>query len=413
MPILIPCSELKPGMQLSRPLLEREALLLAANRELTIQDIKALRRRCPRTHVHVIDPILDELLEFEDDGREREVADRVRYQIADAMTEVQQRFADRATLKDVDIAKTRRTVDEVVDYLERHPTSAALLTSALNADDYLAHHIGNVFYLCTLLATAVRDYVLQERRRQTLLKNLSPATLLNLTPLGLGAMFIDVGVLPLRHLFARERVLTPEERDLVRRHPQRGVEMLPENFPTFARVVVRTHHENCDGSGYPNRVARDDLHVFTRIIRIADAYDAATSTHVFRRAKSPARVLWEMTVGPYRHFYDPVLMRVFARLIQPFPIGTKLRLADGRYAVVVKYNRQEPLRPHLVIAFDRDAQRLSQSQLEGPFVVGERPGVHVSFWGKENIADLYADEAANVDPVRAREFKTLFEAAYP
>ena len=78
-----------------------------------------------------------------------------------------------------------------------------------------------------------------------------------------------------------------------------------------------------DGSGYPDGLGGDQLHVFTRIVRIADAFDAATSTSVYKEAKSPVRVLWEISTGPYARFYDPALVRTLTKLVQPFPIGAR------------------------------------------------------------------------------------------
>ena len=70
-------------------------------------------------------------------------------------------------------------------------------------------------------------------------------------------------------------------------------------MPSAAKMVVRWHHENFDGSGYPDRKPGSSLHVFVRIARICDAFDAATSEKFYKQAKSPVRALWEMTFGPY------------------------------------------------------------------------------------------------------------------
>ena len=120
-----------------------------------------------------------------------------------------------------------------------------------------------------------------------------------------------------------------------------------------------------------------------------------------------------MTVGPYHRYYDPVLMKVFSRLIQPFPIGAKLRLTDGRYAVVVKYNRKSAFQPYVLIAFDRDDNRLLDSKIDGPFGLHERANVHLAFWGEEDLSYIYQSDLDHPAPVRAGEFSSLFDASYP
>jgi len=220
-------------------------------------------------------------------------------------------------------------------------------------------------------------------------------------------------MLPLRELYGADGSLTPLDRKRVCEHPLSGAAMLPDSASVLVRAVIKTHHENCDGSGYPRGISGKRLHVFARILRIADAYDAATSRHVYKQAKSPARVLWEMTVGPYSRFYDPVLISVFARLVQPFPIGTKLRLTDGRYAVVVRYNRNNPYAPHVVIAFGRDNKPLPADQLVGPFGLSERPDLRIVSHGDEDMAYIYRGNFGQSPPLDPGKFSSLYEAMYP
>ncbi|MBK9121042.1 MAG: HD domain-containing protein [Phycisphaerales bacterium] len=412
MPLLIPTSELQAGMRLLEPVRLAGLTLLAAGKVLTATDIAELERRYPDLAVQIADPLLDQLAEFEDDGRDRAVAEHVRHQITGAMREVQHRFSERASLKSVDFPRLQRVVAEMLEYLQVNSGSVALLSRVLGRENYLAHHTGNVFYLAMMLGAAMRDYVFTERQRQAAMKGADPRTFLDLTPLGLGAMFIDVGMLPVQEILTRPRPLTQEERALVREHPIVGAQLLPDNFSAVARSIVKTHHENFDGTGYPQALPGDRLQIFTRIVRIADAFSAATSSNQYREAKSAPRALWEMTVGPYARFYDPALLKVFGTLLQPFPIGARLRLTDGRSAVVVKYNRTNPFFPHVLIAFDRDGVHLPEAQITGPIALDACSGVRVASWGDEDLSYLYSDGSEHIVP-RPAEFRTAFEACYP
>jgi hypothetical protein len=261
-----------------------------------------------------------------------------------------------------------------------------------------------------LLGSKALNYVVVERKRQTSARDLQSSFVKDLTPLGLGVMAMDLGLLPLQELFKEDKPLTEADRQAIREHPLVGADMLPGSFPAVARMVVATHHENFDGSGYPRKLEGHKLHVFTRIVRIADAYDAATSQRVYKDAQSPARALWEMLAGPHKPFYDPKLMAAFAGLIQPFPVGSRLRLEDGRYAAVVKYNRTNPFKPTVVIAFDTHNKPIPREDLEDPVDLSSHPDLRIKSYRGEDLSFIY-DSGSGEEPALCEEFTTLFEAA--
>lgn len=411
MPLLVNCLELQPGMRLADAFMLRGRMMLPGGKVLTGEDVEILHRKYPEASFRVGDPVLDSLVQFEDDSRERTVATTARQKIVSCMSEVQERFASHADLGGLDYGRVKAAALDVIEYLRQHPVSAALLDQSLDQSNPLAEHSGNVFYLCMVLGSAVRDYVVRERVRQTSASNLSPAVSMDLLPLGLGAMLMDVGMYPVQHVFAENYALTDADRAAILEHPASGAELLPDTLPTGVKMVVRAHHENFDGTGYPKAQPGATLHVFPRIARVCDAYAAATSKRAYRGAKSPARAIWEMTAGPWRKCYDPTLAKVFAGLIQPFPVGAKLRLADGRYAVVVRYNRRSPLKPVVVVAFDEDGTRLPELQMVGPVPVGEDNDLRLASFGGEDLAYIYEDAPEPLQPPRT--FATLIEAGYP
>ncbi len=413
MPLLVPCEDLQPGMRLAEAFFHRDRMMLAGDTVLTVEDIRGLRARFLKHSFRVVDPLLDAVIEFEDDAHEREVARTSQRRISECMAEVNARFSQRASLCDVNITSIQEAALEVIRYLEANPVSAALVENFMGGEGYLSEHAGNVFYLSMLLGIANPEYVARERQRQSTARELDAKVLSNLVPLGLGAMLLDLGMLPLQHLFTEDAPLTPELWRELGEHPIAGADVLPEEFPSVARTVVRTHHENVDGTGYPAALAGDRLHVFTRVVRIADAYDAATARRVFKEAKSPVRVLWEMSVGPYRRCYDERLMATFARLMQPFPIGSKIRLRNGQYAVVVKYNRSNPVAPLAVVAFDEHNRRLPNDRLKPPLRLGSSPGFQAESFGGEELSFIYDEPVEPLARTRVGVWPSLFEAAYP
>lgn len=413
MPLYLRTDELQEGMRLGDALISNGMIMLPAGKVLNESDISAVRRRFPNTSLTVGDPLLDEVVDFEDDKHERTVAKEAQKKIVKSMEHVQERFNKRTDAAKINFKAMADSVNEVMEYIRDNPVSSALISRSLDSDSYLSEHTGNVFYLSLVLGNAVRDYVANERMRQTAAKTLSPDLAMDLKSLGLGAMFMDLGMYPIRTIFNKQGELTSDEKQMLFEHPNAGADMLPDSISATARMIVRTHHENYDGNGYPRGIPAEKLHVFTRIVRICDSYDAATADHVFKKAKTPAKVLWEMSLGSCRRFYDPSLMRVFRGLIQPFPIGSKIMLNDETFAVVVKYNRKDAFDPYVMVAFDNHNKRIPVERLGTPFTLSSKPGLRFVRFGDEPLGYLYSIKDEQSGALDRHNPQSVFEASFP
>lgn len=418
MPILVPVNELQPGMRLAEAFVQRNRVMLPGGKKLNPADVDILQRKYAGIHVKIGHPLLDSMADFEDDAYERDIARQAQSRIAHAITDVEKRLSSHTEMAPKDFDVMQQSARGVMRFLAENPVSAALICKTIDSGSYLADHTASVMFLTMSLGNAVKTYIATERQRQTNAKELHPSVAFDLTPLGLGAMFMDVGMYKLAEAFKQGRnELSTEERKLIREHPNAGAEMLPESFPPASRMIVRTHHENYDGTGYPNMLPREKQHVFTRIVRICDSYDAATSTALHHDAKTPARAIWEMTVGPYRKYYDPVLMKVFAGLIQPFPIGAKLTLASGCECVVVRYNRRNPFRPTVIIVSDEDGKELPKHKIRRQIKLEHHPDLTLGWFGDEDLSyvseiDVFPEPQDDAEDVGDR-FGSLFAAAFP
>jgi putative nucleotidyltransferase with HDIG domain len=118
--------------------------------------------------------------------------------------------------------------------------------------------------------------------------------------------------------------LSAKEYSIVKEHPARGDRILQHlRFLDGARKIVRSHHEQFDGKGYPDGLAGTDIPLGARILSIADAYDAMTSTRSYRQALGPLEALAEIEVGSGKQF-DPELVKLFLEItrksISPSPM---------------------------------------------------------------------------------------------
>ena len=102
------------------------------------------------------------------------------------------------------------------------------------------------------------------------------------------ALLHDIGKLAIPDsLLYKPGPLTPDEYDRVKQHAVIGADLLAEvAFPGPLSSLVRHHHENWDGSGYPDGRTSADIPVGARVLSIADCYDALTSHRPYRRALS-------------------------------------------------------------------------------------------------------------------------------
>ena len=123
--------------------------------------------------------------------------------------------------------------------------------------------------------------------------------------------------------------LTPAERRVMERHPEYGNSILAGSgldMLELAATIALTHHERWDGTGYPYRLAGEDIPIEGRIAAIADVFDALTSDRVYRPAMSTERALQILEDGRGTHF-EPRLLDCFIAELDRVE-GVRLGSAD-------------------------------------------------------------------------------------
>ena len=119
--------------------------------------------------------------------------------------------------------------------------------------------------------------------------------------------------------------LTPEEFDVMRRHPMIGDTLIaPLQSLRRVRPIIKHHHERLDGSGYPDRLRGDEVPLLARIVAIVDVYDALTTDRPYRAALSHAVAVSELLEGVRAGHYDPRCVEAFLA-ITPEPYASSDR----------------------------------------------------------------------------------------
>jgi putative nucleotidyltransferase with HDIG domain len=132
-------------------------------------------------------------------------------------------------------------------------------------------------------------------------------------------LFHDVGKLHVPDgILLKDSPLTPEEFDVIKSHSLRGSELL-SSVSVFQNIasIVRSHHERWDGDGYPDGLAGDSIPEESRIIAVADSFDAMTSTRRYRASRSVEYAVNELRRGSGTQF-DANIVSVFIDMLSDY-----------------------------------------------------------------------------------------------
>jgi HD-GYP domain-containing protein (c-di-GMP phosphodiesterase class II) len=239
--------------------------------------------------------------------------------------------ADETIRRDGTISptKVRGVVRSLIDGVLGNRTSMLQLTGLKNYDEYTFYHSVNVAVLSLALGSAIS-------RDDRFLSTLGTAALLH-----------DIGKLSVGlEIINKTGQLTAEEWEAMQSHPVAGAQMLTTmaGLDRSAVVPVLEHHMRYDGSGYPSRDQARGQNLLSRIIAVADAYDAMTSRRSYSAARLQDQAMSQLAQGAGTAL-DPVLVRLFVNMLGMFPPRTVVRLSSGEAAIVVSPTDGEPYDP--------------------------------------------------------------------
>lgn len=300
---------LTPNMVLASTLYDNnDKILLKANHKLTSHNIRRIKQ---------LD--YDGLYIYENN----EVG------IHNELLSERMRISTLRSLKRLNIDKCLYLANEIVDEIR---CSDSMLVETINLssyDNYTYMHSINVTVLSVVTGIALG-------LTNDQLKDLSQAALLH-----------DIGKTGVnKDILNKPYHLSEEEFEEMKKHPLYGYNILKENdnISSVVRNAVYSHHENEDGTGYPRGLTADKIHIFAKIIHIADVYDALTAKRIYKDALNPADAI-EYLMAYSGTLFDSKVLEVFIKYIAPYPVGTSVRLSTGQLALVIKNNEEFITRP--------------------------------------------------------------------
>lgn len=245
-----------------------------------------------------------------------------------------------------DLTRLDTVAAEVINSVRRNPDALLYFVRTQTDGDYLFRH----GVACAVMGCALGKSM-----------GLSYSSLKTLT---LGGALLDIGKTRVpSELLNRPSALelTPGELQQLRRHVDRGAEVLAPATSEGGPLVtmIMTHHERYDGSGYPRGLAGDLIPRFGKIASIIDMFDAMVSERSYGRRATPYEAM-RYIKSQRGEAFDPKLVEAFRRAFGTYPTGTLVELASGEVGFVIQQNPRARLQPRVYILLDKDKQRVNE-----------------------------------------------------
>ena len=241
--------------------------------------------------------------------------------------QLRQEGQERIRACDIDGCKliARRMVEEILSC----GNVSLDLTDLRSYDDYTYAHSVNVAVYCGVIGMGMGMSEVE-------LGHLVTAALLH-----------DLGKLQIPdEILNKPGRLTQEEYLIMKSHATLSYQIISERWDISAHIkeAVLHHHENVDGSGYPDGLEGAQQTMFTRILHVADVYDALTSRRPYKEPYAPYEAT-EYLMGGCGIMFDREVVETLLKYVPLYPKGTMVTLSDGREAIIYENFGVHNLRP--------------------------------------------------------------------
>ncbi|MDR2485615.1 MAG: HD-GYP domain-containing protein [Treponema sp.] len=168
----------------------------------------------------------------------------------------------------------------------------------------------------------------------------------SLVELGTAALLHEIGMVKLPpRLYLTKWSLTPEERKTILTHPILGYKLLKsfDFSPAICRGALE-HHERENGTGYPQKLPADKISLYAKIIAVACSYEAMTAHRPYKKVKDKHSGIMDILKNEGKQ-YDDTIVRALVYSLSVYPIGLYVLLSNGKKALVVDVDTENPRFP--------------------------------------------------------------------
>ncbi len=256
---------------------------------------------------------------------------------------VKKAFAALAAGEQPDLEEAGNVVEGLLDHMVRDTAILTTLAKLKAYDDYTFMHSVNVTIFSLIIGKALQY------------------TRSDLTKLGIGAMFHDIGKTKIPNdILNQPRRLEPHEVAHIQKHPLHSLALLRDvtGMSVDSLRVSLEHHERLSGQGYPRGLKGAKISEFGMISSIADVYDAMTTDRVYQKKTEPHSALARIYAMAKENFNVGFVERFIARM-GFYPIGSIVILTSGEVGIVTETHLDHLLSPVVMLLRDRAGQEIS------------------------------------------------------
>ncbi len=229
--------------------------------------------------------------------------------------------------------KINTVVQTMIDSILDNRDAFLGLTSIKMYDEYTFAHSVNT----SILAVSLGVFLSFEKPQ--------------IAALGVAALLHDIGKLSVPiDIINKPGELTADEWELVKRHPIEGALILSDipAVSKLAMIAAFEHHQHGDTRGYPVIDDRTQLHPYSEIVALADAYEALTAARVYYSAQMPPDQAIRILIKKRGTKFEPTLVKAFVNMLGLFPVGTVLKMDTGEIGLV-EHQTGDLLRPRVLL----------------------------------------------------------------
>ncbi len=228
-------------------------------------------------------------------------------------------FQDLISGRPMDYKKIAVIGDQIMKCIHHNGNITECLAQIRRKDEYTYSHSVNVAFYAMLIAKWM---------------NLSKDEIYKAI---LSGLLHDIGKVKIpKPILSKTGRLTTEEFDIIKNHTIFGYEIVKQSKeldPDIKRAIL-LHHERMDGSGYPYSYEPDHLNLFSRIVAIADVFDAMTSERVYKGRSTPFEA-FQMFLTTGMSTFDVRILNVFIKNMVNYLVGSQVQLSNGETGTIV------------------------------------------------------------------------------
>ena len=270
----------------------------------------------------------------------------------------------------INTKEAKLTVESCLDSVLRNPNAMLWMSKVRETNTYTADHSLNVCILCIAFGRQL-GYTKDE-----------------LFSLGMCGLLHDVGKMRIPDtLLNKPGSLNPKEWKQMQAHVVFGRNLLMTSPGIGHSVdVAYSHHERIDGEGYPRGLDGSQISQYTKIVSLADSFDAMTAERPYKKAMTPSKAVKEIYKARGTQF-DERLALQFIKTIGLYPPGTIVELANGYLGIVLERSQKYQQLPKVLLLKDPMDKKIKKELLD--LILVEQGKKDRSFLIKNDHPDGY------------------------